>query len=89
VPTLALDGDEAVGSGLKCPTGKSTKTCPALFREIFRLTRRANHLYNFAPFHPREEGRFAIVTNVGLECGGRGGGARRAALGADGEVVWS
>jgi hypothetical protein len=30
------------------PTGKSPKVCPALPRKIFRLTRQANHYYNFA-----------------------------------------
>src|SRR5258708_39706525 len=36
----------------KSPTGKSAKTCPALLTKIFRLTRRANNLYNLAPSHP-------------------------------------
>src|SRR5258708_10694948 len=40
----------------KSPTGKSAKTCPALLTKIFRLTRRANHLYKLAPSHP-DEGR--------------------------------
>jgi hypothetical protein len=30
------------------PTGKSAKTCPALQRKIFRLTRRANQRYQLA-----------------------------------------
>src|ERR1700688_2762690 len=38
---------------------------------------------------PHQEGRFAIVTDVGTGCGGRFGDARRAAPEADGEVVWS
>ncbi len=37
----------------------------------------------------RTEGRFAIVTNVGQGCGGRGLRAGRAMQLADGEVVWS
>jgi hypothetical protein len=45
------------------PTGKSVKTCPALARKIFRLTRRANQRYQFARL-TRQEGRLAIVTNV-------------------------
>jgi hypothetical protein len=46
-----------------CLPGKSAKTCPALRAKIFRLTRRANHLYKLAPSHPRQ-GRFANVTNA-------------------------
>jgi len=38
---------------------------------------------------PDQEGRFAIVTNVGAGCDGRGCVARRAAFSADGEAVWS
>src|SRR6202045_973627 len=45
------------------PTGKSAKTCPALFSKIFRLTRRANHLYKLAPSHPRRGGS-RVVTNA-------------------------
>jgi hypothetical protein len=30
------------------PSGKSANLCPAPIRKIFRLTRRANHLYRFA-----------------------------------------
>jgi hypothetical protein len=52
------------------PTGKSEKSCPALARKIFRLTRRANQRYQLAPSHPNE-GRLAIVTNVAVGCGGR------------------
>jgi hypothetical protein len=36
-----------------------------------------------------KRGALAIVTNVGTGCDGRDGGARRAALLADGEDVWS
>src|ERR1700681_3780419 len=46
-----------------CPTGKSAKTCPAPPTKIFRLTRRANHLYKFAPSHPRRGGS-RVVTNA-------------------------
>src|SRR4029077_8019162 len=44
------------------PTGKSAKTCPALSRKIFRLTRRANQRYDSARL-TRQEGR-AHVTNA-------------------------
>src|ERR1700736_6768346 len=46
-----------------CPTGKSAKTCPAPLIKIFRLTRRANHLYKFAPSHPTRGGS-RVVTNA-------------------------
>jgi hypothetical protein len=46
-----------------CPTGKSVKTCPAPFAKIFRLTRRANHLYKLAPSHPMRGGS-RVVTNA-------------------------
>jgi hypothetical protein len=45
------------------PTGKSTKSCPALAQKIFLLTRRANQRYQLARL-TRQEGRIAIVTNV-------------------------
>ena len=45
------------------PTGKSAKTCPALARKIFHLTRRANQRYDSARL-TRQEGRVAIVTNA-------------------------
>jgi len=55
--------------------------------KIFQFSFDPNHFY--IPRHPGPlEGRFAIVTNVGQGCGGRGCalGERRE---ADGEVVWS
>jgi len=36
-----------------------------------------------------EEGRFAIVTDVGCGCGGREGARLTSGADADGEVVWS
>ena len=53
-----------------CPTGKSAKTCPALLAKIFRLTRRANHLYKLAPSHP-DEGRIASRHERAVGCDGR------------------
>jgi len=41
-------------------------------------------LYVPVLFHPLIEGRIAIVTDVGVECGGRGGADRRPARFADG-----
>jgi hypothetical protein len=38
---------------------------------------------------PRQEGRFAIVTDVGRGAVAAMAGARRASVAADGEVVWS
>jgi hypothetical protein len=46
-----------------CPAGKSPKTCPAPSTKIFRLTRRANHLYKLAPSHPKRGGS-RVVTNA-------------------------
>src|SRR6202035_1693291 len=37
---------------------------PVPFAKIFAFTRRANHLYKFAPSHPTR-GALAIVTNAG------------------------
>ena len=45
------------------PTGKSAKTCPAPPTKIFRLTRRANHLYKLASSHPKRGGS-RVVTNA-------------------------
>ncbi len=45
----------------------------------FPLRRRANHSYKPAPSGTDQEGRFAIVTNVGAGCDGRVGAAGRAA----------
>ena len=56
-------------------------------QKYFPFSSDPNHFY--IPRHPGPlEGRFAIVTNVGQGCGGRGCalGERRE---ADGEVVWS
>jgi hypothetical protein len=43
----------------------------------------------FAPVPRSQEGRFAIVTNVGAGCDGRFGRADERGPGADAEVVWS
>ena len=69
------------------PTGKSAKTCPALVRKIFRLTRRANQRYASARL-TRYEGRCARHERA-VGCGGRGSCSRRTQPIADGEVVWS
>jgi hypothetical protein len=52
------------------PTGKSPKTCPALLAKIFRLARRANHLYKLAPSHPTK-GRIASRHERAVGCDGR------------------
>jgi hypothetical protein len=60
---------------------------PVPYVKIFQFSFDPNHFY--IPRHPGPlQGRFAIVTNVGQGCGGRGCalGERRE---ADGEVVWS
>src|SRR5450631_1413033 len=45
-------------------TNQSDLGSPVPFAKIFRFTRRANHLYKFAPSRPTQ-GRIAIVTNAG------------------------
>jgi hypothetical protein len=74
---------------VRCPTGKSPKSCPALCQKIFHFACRANHLYKLAPSRLISEGRFAIVTDV--ERGMRWTRAAPLTNGADadGEVVWS
>src|SRR6266581_238986 len=44
---------------------------PAPFAKIFRFTRRANHLYKFAPSHPTR-GAYHDRHGRGEGCGGRG-----------------
>ena len=45
--------------------------CPVAFQKIFRF--RSDPNQNYKPRHPvPHEGRFAIVTDVGTGCGGRG-----------------
>ena len=46
------------------------KTCPDRLTKIFRLTRRANHLYKLAPSHP-DEGRIASRHERAVGCDGR------------------
>ena len=55
--------------------------CPVLSAKIFRFAAHPNHRYIHR--HPvPHEGRFAIVTNVGTGCGGRGSVER--AMGSQG-----
>jgi hypothetical protein len=76
--TFCLTNDDG-----KLPDGQISKTCPALRAKIFRLTRRANHLYKFAPSHP-DEGRIASRHERAVGCDGRDSvgraGGRRAGL---------
>jgi hypothetical protein len=74
-----------------CPTGKKTphaKSCPPLRAKIFRFAFDPNQTYSFPRPGP-QEGRIAIVTDVGH--GMRWTRERRetSAAHADGEVVWS
>jgi hypothetical protein len=46
------------------------KTCPAPLAKIFRLARRANHLYKLAPSHPTK-GRIASRHERAVGCDGR------------------
>jgi hypothetical protein len=72
------------GQGLYAETACRANQCPVPFAKIFRFTRRANHLYKFAPSHPTE-GRIAIVTDAGCGCGGRG--SFRRAMGSQGGLA--
>src|SRR6202012_48969 len=55
-------------------------TSPVLLRKIIRLCRRANQWLLFARPVPDQEGRFAVVTNVGCGMRWTHGVAGRAAL---------
>jgi hypothetical protein len=78
-----------------CPSGKSanvvsrTASLSSSSAKIFVLRCRANHRHFLARLAPDQEGRFAIVTNVG--CGMRWTQrcAQTRRIDADGEVVWS
>jgi hypothetical protein len=64
-----VDGkeDKAAAS----PPGKSLISCPAPFAKRFLFSPDPNQIYNLRCPDPKE-GRFAIVTDVGQGCGGRG-----------------
>ena len=67
----------ARSEGNRCPTGKSTKTCPAPSRKIFRFRRRANQRYQLAPSFPGKRA-YRDRHERGRGCGGRFGvGAKR------------
>lgn len=46
-------------------------------------------LHVLVMYHPRIEGRLETVTNVGVECGGRGWLGVTSEAAADGKDVWS
>ena len=50
---------------------QSDASSPVPFAKIFRFTRRANHLYKFAPSHPTR-GAYHDRHGRGVGCGGRG-----------------
>jgi hypothetical protein len=52
-------------------TNQSDLGSPVPFAKIFRFTRRANHLYKFAPSHPTR-GAYHDRHGRGVGCGGRG-----------------
>src|SRR6266404_1363953 len=70
----------AVQKPVRCPTGKSLKSCPALSRKIFRCACRANHLYKLAPSRLIMRGGSRSSRNAGRDavdaCGALGRGAR-------------
>ena len=71
-----------------CLAGKSAICCPAPFAKIFCFPCGPNHL--FVSRHPvPNEGRFAIVTDVGCGMRWTRGARETSGADADGEVVWS
>jgi hypothetical protein len=72
---------------LICPTGRFSNSLSSPLRENISLFQKPKSVVVFA-VPPRQEGRTRRHER-GVGCGGRGGVARRAALDADGEVVWS
>jgi hypothetical protein len=58
--------------------GKSANQCPALLTKIFRFTSDPNHFHSCAVLSSTR-GRIAIVTDVGMGCGGRNGVRRERA----------
>jgi hypothetical protein len=64
------------------------RPCPAPFAKIFRFRRRANQFYESRRPVPNE-GRFAIVTDVGNGMRWTLAALKTKARHADGEVVWS
>src|SRR5450755_1142299 len=54
-------------------------SCRVPFAKIFRFTRRANHLYKFAPSHPTR-GAYHDRHERGVGCGGRGSVLRATGL---------
>ena len=71
-----VDAHGANGEYDRCrrclPDGQIVHVCPALFAKIFPFTFDPNHFYIYRHPGPDTEGRFAIVTDVGLGCDGRG-----------------
>ena len=85
---LARKRNLAAWAATQQPDGQITKTCPSLFRKIFRLTRRANQHYEVRPSHPmRGADRESSRTRGGMRW------TRELRLtsvtDADGEDVWS
>jgi hypothetical protein len=59
-----------------CPTGKSVRLLSSPSSENIPLLASPKSPLYPPPSHPLDEGRIAIVTDVGMGCGGRGGVAR-------------
>jgi len=76
-----------LAADLSC-TGPARKSCQASIAKICRFSE-VRICRIDCPSRLEHKGRIAIVTKREAECGGREGADRRAALFADGEVVWS
>jgi len=78
----------ASGAEHENPPSRKQRFCEAFQRDLGcpvpslkNISLRASPIKSIFPAIPsHSEGRFAIVTDVGTGCGGRGGGARRATL---------
>ena len=78
-----------------CPTGKSARNPSTSFRKNQPLQQKyfafavGQIISTSSPRPTPTEGRFAIVTDVGLDAVDAGSAADERAYLADGEVVWS
>ena len=68
-------------------TGKSAKSCPSPFENIFCFAANPNHRRN-APISSQQEGRLAIATNAGRDAVDAEVPITNGTI-AYGEVVWS
>jgi hypothetical protein len=66
----------AMGDAVICPTGTLAEFVSSPHAKNISLHDRPKSHLQLPPSHPLHEGRLAIVTNVGMGCGGRDGVVR-------------